>query len=71
MPIVLVRSTTYSTRYSSSIEPFSVVRLPTRRKAVASLCSLVWLGIKSPASCQVENWSNGMLRLNAAITQSR
>ncbi len=66
MPIVFVRSTTYSTRYSSSMAPFSVVRLPTRRNAVASVCSRrVQLGSRSPAICHVPNWLNGMLRLNA------
>ena len=28
-------------------------------------------GSKSPASCSIVNWSKGMLRLNALITQSR
>ena len=41
------------------------------RRRQRLLLSRAWLGSRSPASCQVPNWSNGMLRLNAEITQSR
>ena len=54
MPSALsVRSTMYSALYSASIAPFSVVRLPTRKYAVARICSRVAFGSRSPASCHV------------------
>ena len=42
-----------------------------RLKPLAIFCSMVGFGSRSPAICSIVNWSNGMLRLNASITQSR
>ena len=42
-----------------------------RWKPVAIKSSSVGEGSRSPASCRMLNWSNGMLALMALITQSR
>ena len=43
----------------------------SRLNAVASTCSSVAFGRRSPATCQSANWSQGRFSLNALITQSR
>ena len=69
--VASTRSTTYSTWYSSGIAPPSKLIMWLRLKPEAIFCSLVASGSRSPASCSIVNSSNGMFRLNAAITQSR
>ena len=69
--MVSTRSTTYSTRYSSSTIPNSLLVRWFRLKPVAMSWSSVGLGSKSPAICSTVKSLNGLFELNASITQSR
>ena len=71
MPVVLTRSTTDSTRNCSRSMPPSWLISVLRWKPVATFCSVVGFGSRSPASCSIVNWSNGRSRLRASMTQSR
>ncbi len=69
--VVSTRSTAFSIRHSSSIEPASVTVRLLRLKPVAIRCARVGEGSRSPAICSITNRSNGMFWLNASMTQSR
>ncbi len=69
--VVSVRSRAYRTRYSSLIAPPSLVVMLQRLKPLATRCSRVGFGSKSPASCSIVKRSNGMPWLKARITHSR
>ena len=51
----------------SALEVDHVIAVEARRHFL----SRVAFGSRSPASCSTMNWSNGRLRLNALMTQSR
>ncbi len=61
--MVSTRSTAFSMRYSSSIEPASVTVRLLRLKPVAIRWSRVAPGSRSPAICSITNWSNGMVAI--------
>src|SRR6185437_10617397 len=71
VPKVFTLSMLYVTLYSSGIIPPSSVYLWLRKKAVASISSLLALGNKSPAICQVRNLLYGIFSLKECMTQSR
>ena len=58
--VVLTRSTTATLRNSSSLVPPSLLVSVLRWKAVATSCSSVGSGSRSPAICSIVNWSNGL-----------
>src|SRR5205807_1502320 len=68
MPTVRTRSAAYFARYSFGCAPPSRVTMFRRLKQVAARCSTVGLGSRSPASCSMVNWSNGLFRLKESIT---
>ena len=67
-PIVRTRSALYFARYSFGCAPPSRVIMLRRLKPVATICSGVALGSRSPASCSMVNWSKRLLALNALMT---
>ena len=71
MAVVSVRSSTYSTRFSSAIRPPSPLSGWLRLNPVATSCSGVVPGTRSPASWSMVNLLKGRLSLNALITHSR
>ena len=71
MPVVLARSTAYTTWNSSGSEPPSSLYVVFRLKPLAIRCDMLACGNRSPATCSNAKRSNGILVLNALITQSR
>ena len=65
---VRTRSAAYLARYSFGCAPPSRVIMFSRLKPVATSCSVVGFGSRSPASCSIVNWSNGLFALNASMT---
>src|SRR5439155_17519195 len=65
---VRTRSAAYLARYSLGCAPPSRVIILRRLKPVATSCSFVAPGSKSPAICSMVNWSNGLFPLNESIT---
>ena len=66
--VVFTRSTTATLRNSSSFVPPSLLVIVFRWNAVAMSCSSVGFGSRSPASCSIVNWSNGLFALKLLMT---
>jgi len=66
--VVLTRSTRATLRNSSSLVPPSLLVIVFRWNAVATICSSVGFGSRSPASCSSVNTSKGLLALKERMT---
>ncbi len=69
--VVLTLSMSAAMRNSSSSVPPSELFCVSLWNVVAMRSSWVGFSNKSPASCLMVNWSNGMSELNALMSQSR